>query len=421
MDIKLGLHLLNLTESSRQAIEQQGVAKQFAQACEQKQIAFVHSVHEKSSMIDDWTGSIEESMDTMVVLGIGGSSLGAQALYAALGQKYPSRRLLFVDNIDPVSLTTILNQIDMNKTLWNIVSKSGNTLETLAQTMIVIDAIVNQLGKDKVASHVVMTTSAGGTLMNIAQQWAIPVLSVSPSIVGRFSVLSPLGLVPAAFVGIDINRLYEGARSVLDESVGVDDMTVNHALNMAGTLYAFDKEHGRSILVMMPYADRLIPFGHWFCQLWAESLGKQDKQHHHVGTTPVVARGVTDQHSQVQLYLEGPKDKIVFILDVENQIDDMMIPSISMDNDERLAMLEGLSLGTLMTIEMHSVMKAFETHDCPYGRLTLTDVNEYSLGQLLMFWQVVTALSGALYGVETYKQPSVENMKMIIHQNLQQR
>ena len=236
MDIKLGLHLLNLTESSRQAIEQQGVAKQFAQACEQKQIAFVHSVHEKSSMIDDWTGSIEESMDTMVVLGIGGSSLGAQALYAALGQKYPSRRLLFVDNIDPVSLTTILNQIDMNKTLWNIVSKSGNTLETLAQTMIVIDAIVNQLGKDKVASHVVMTTAAGGTLMNIAQQWDIPVLSVSPSIVGRFSVLSPLGLVPAAFVGIDINRLYEGARSVLDESVGVDDMTVNHALNMAGTL-----------------------------------------------------------------------------------------------------------------------------------------------------------------------------------------
>ena len=267
--------------------------------------------------------------DCLVVIGIGGSALGATALATALLPFYWNElsstrrrhrpRLYVLDNVDPDETAALLDRLDMERTLVNVISKSGTTGESMAGYLVVRQRLEAIVGSHAVKEHLVFTTDpSGGTLRQIGDGMGVPMFDLSPGVGGRFSVLSPVGLLPAALTGMDVQGLLAGARDMAEwikDSAGWE----NPACAFAGVQYLEDVEFARRISVMMPYSARLRDVADWYRQLWAESLGKTvDRQGRtvNVGPTPVKGLGVTDQHSQLQLYAEGPDDKIITFLGV---------------------------------------------------------------------------------------------------------
>src|SRR3954468_11181019 len=279
-----------------------------------------------------------QAHDHVLVLGIGGSALGAKALLNALRppawnelddearEFFP--RLTVLENVDPTSVAAALDRIDPRRVLVNVISKSGGTAETMAQYLVVRGWLEEALGPAAYRHLVFTTDPSRGALRELAQREHIATLDVPPEVGGRFSVLSPVGLLPAALVGIDIDGLLGGARQALEHSES-DDLLHNSAALYAALHWAADTELGARIHVLMPYTDRLREFAEWYRQLWAESLGKRvDRSGRtvNVGPTPVAAVGATDQHSQVQLFMEGPFDKVITFVTVEDLGIDVKIP-----------------------------------------------------------------------------------------------
>ncbi|HEX9894041.1 MAG TPA: hypothetical protein VGA78_08945, partial [Gemmatimonadales bacterium] len=274
---------------------------------------------------------VGQAFDHVLVLGIGGSALGTKALVTALrppawnelddeGREY-FPRLTLLENVDPSTIGAALRRIDPRRALVNVVSKSGGTAETLAQYLVVRDWLEAAVGPEAARRHLVFTTDPSkGPLRQIAEREGITALEVPPAVGGRFSVLSPVGLLPAALVGIDIDALLRGARRALHHG-GTDQLKQNPAALYAGLLWAADARAGSRIHVLMPYCDRLKESAEWYRQLWAESLGKRVNRRGDevfLGPTPLGAIGATDQHSQIQLFMEGPYDKVVTFIGVED-------------------------------------------------------------------------------------------------------
>ncbi len=263
-------------------------------------------------------GEVHASSATdFIHVGIGGSALGPIALHRALGHPYhnllaerPGPRLHFAENTDPATLDAILDVADLSNLWVNVVTKSGSTAETMANFLVIRGALVESLGEDAYAERVVFTTDPEeGYLVQIAERQGIRTLQIPPDVGGRFSVLTPVGLFPAAVTGLDVDALLRGAAQCANE---VTERGADHpAVEGAALHYLMDTARGRNVRVMMPYADSLDRFAAWFVQLWAESLGKEGK-----GSTPHGAVGTTDQHSQVQLYMQGPRDKVIEIIEV---------------------------------------------------------------------------------------------------------
>src|SRR5829696_6102382 len=279
-----------------------------------------------------------QAHDHVLVLGIGGSALGAKALLTALrrpgwnewddeGREF-FPRLTVLENVDPTTIAAALRRIDPRRVLVNVISKSGGTAETMAQYLVVRAWLEQALGA-AAYRHLVFTTDPNrGALRELAQRDHIATLDVPPEVGGRFSVLSPVGLLPAALVGIDIDGLLDGARRALERSES-DELLRNPAGLYAALHYDADTSRGARVHVLMPYTDRLREFAEWYRQLWAESLGKRSDREGrtvHLGPTPVGAVGATDQHSQVQLFMEGPYDKVITFITVENFGVDVKIP-----------------------------------------------------------------------------------------------
>jgi len=367
-----------------------------------------------------------QAYDHVVVLGVGGSALGTKALVNALRppawnelddeqrEFYP--RLTVLENVDPTSVAAALRRIDPRRALVNVVSKSGGTAETMAQYLVVRSWLEDTLGS-AATRHLVFTTDPErGALRELAQREGIATVTVPPGIGGRFSVLSPVGLLPAALVGIEIEALIAGARTALERATG-DDLLENPPALYAALHWAADTWLGARIHVLMPYTDRLREFAEWYRQLWAESLGKRlDRrgQRVHVGPTPVAAVGATDQHSQIQLFIEGPFDKAITFVAVDDLGTDVPIPERS-DLPPDLAYLPGHSLGELLRVEYEATSAALSRSGRMNLTLHLSDLTAASVGELLMFFQLATGYAGAWYGIDPFDQPGVELGKRLTY------
>lgn len=363
---------------------------------------------------------VGQAYDHVLVLGIGGSALGTKALVNALRpaawnelddearEFFP--RITVLENVDPTSIAAALRRIDPRRVFVNVISKSGGTSETLAQYLVVRAWLDQALGSDAAVRHLAFTTDPSkGPLREMAEREGIATLAVPPNIGGRYSVLTPVGLLPAALVGIDIAGLIRGAARALARAES-ESLLENPAALHASLLWAADAWLSARIHVVMPYSDRLREFAAWTAQLWAESLGKRlDRRGEvvHAGPTPVASLGATDQHSQVQLFMEGPFDKVVTFVRVEHPGEDVVIPSRP-GLPEEMAYLSGHTMGELLLAEQEATSAALAR----MGRMNLTvslpALSAETMGELIMFYQVATGFAGAWYGVNPFDQPGVE-------------
>ena len=351
----------------------------------------------------------------VVVLGIGGSALGPIALRTALlppswnllsaAHRDGRPRLHVLDNVDPSTMKSLLDRVELGATLFVVTSKSGGTAETMAQYLVVRDRL-DAAGRPARDHLVFVTDPEKGALRKIARDDHVTALAVPPNVGGRFSVLSPVGLLPAALTGVDTAALLGGAREMRTRCE-----QANWAGNPAGAFavlqWLADTQYGRRGQVFMPYSDRLRDMAAWFVQLWAESLGKVRPDGAPVGPTPIAALGATDQHSQVQLFMEGPNDKTVTFVTTDDAGDDLVIPSRHSDLPD-LAYLGGHTLGELLRVEQRATAGALAARGRMSMTLNLGALDAYNVGGLIMMLEMATAYAGELYGVNAFDQPGVE-------------
>jgi glucose-6-phosphate isomerase len=374
---------------------------------------------EAAQKVKELVAQLKGRCENLVVLGIGGSAFGNIALQTALNPymhnldnaQRRGPRLFVFDNIDPDRFASFLDWVGdkLDKTIFNVISKSGQTAETASQFMIIRKLLSDKLGPDGCKSQVVATTDPEqGTLRKIAEEDRLRRLEVPKGVGGRFSVLSAVGLFSAAMCGIDIDSLLEGARD-MDKRVGNEDFFKNPAAINAAINYHF-YNHGKKISVMFPYSYALKDLADWYRQLWAESLGKAyalDGSEVHIGPTPVKALGTTDQHSQVQLYREGPNDKLFTFLQLSNFHNDLEIAPAP-DCAPELAFFVGKSLGTLFNDEKRATEFALLQSQRPCLTVIFPEVDAYTVGQFIYLYEVTTSFAGALFGINPYDQPAVE-------------
>lgn len=369
--------------------------------------------------------SVKGRYDDVVVLGIGGSSLGAMALRTALlptawnartkDERAGRPRLHVLDNVDPRTIAGLLSIVPLERAIFVVISKSGGTIETLAQYLVVRDRL-SRAGLDAATHLAFVTDPAKGALRTIAARDGIPVFSVPPNVGGRFSVLSPVGTLPAALCGIDVEALCAGAAAVRDATMG-SDLAQNAAGLFATLQWRAHAQAGQGMHVMMPYSDALRDMAPWFVQLWAESLGKVDADDLHVGPTPIASIGATDQHSQVQLFMEGPADKTVTFLRLSAAANDVEIPRLEA-GEKALAFLGGHTLGELLDVECRATASALARAGRPSMTMTIDASDAWHVGGLMMWLMQATTLAGALYRVNPLDQPGVELGKRLANKEL---
>lgn len=347
----------------------------------------------------------------LVLLGIGGSSLGTQTIFDALLHPFHNHeerfregkpRYFILDNIDPHKMATIIETIipDLDRTLLVVISKSGETPETISQFMLFNELMKKSQGyKERI---VLITDKEKGLLNKIAGKEGYPVLNLPEGVGGRFSVLTPVGLFPSALMGINIKKLSDGAAGMAAHIVRYDGEE-NMAFVLAAILHLMDKA-AKKIHVIMPYCERLSGFADWFRQLEAESLGKKG-----LGPTPTKSVGVTDQHSQLQLYVDGPKDKCIILLYSATQ--EVPIPA-SFDYLEDVQYLANKDMKSLFHAEFLGTRLSLTEAKTPNISLTLDEVSDYNLGALFYLFEMVTAIMGHLLGVNAFDQPGVEQGKI---------
>ena len=371
--------------------------------------------------VKEFASMVKGRFENILVLGIGGSALGGIAVTEALLKPYwnlltPEQRngaprIFFLDNIDPDSITGLLNILDLKKTLVNVITKSGSTAETMSQFMIVKDRLEKELGADYRKNIVATTDKKTGILRQISEQEGYKTFVVPDDVGGRFSVFSAVGLLPFALVGLDIDEIINGIKD-MDLALKNTDINENIAAQNALIHYLMDTKKGKNLSVMMPYSSRLKYVSDWYVQLWAESLGKnKDKNGNdvHIGPTPIKALGATDQHSQIQLYNEGPNDKVINFIRVAEFDKTLEIPHIF--EYTGIGYLGGKTINQLINAEADSTRVALSDYNRPTITITIDRVDGYNVAQLLYMLEVQTAIAGELYNINTFNQPGVEQAK----------
>ena len=371
-----------------------------------------------NKLVDKYRGNVTD----LVILGIGGSALGNVAIQAALNpvtynlmtdKKRPGPRLFVLDNVDPALVGDTLKFLGrrLKTTLINVISKSGETAETASQFMIFREALRKKLGPDFAKQIVATTDTEKGTLHEIAKADGYDMLAVPGDVGGRFSVLSPVGLFSAAMCGIDIEALLAGAAAMKErvEELGADWRS-NPACVLTAIKHLMSTEKNKPMHVMMPYSDRLYLMADWYRQLWAESLGKRvDRDGNEVftGPTPIKALGTTDQHSQVQLYREGPNDKLTIFLDVTKHPGKARVPDV-FEDVPGLTYLRKTQLSKILLAEKRATEYAMAKSERPTLTIQFNSITPQSIGEFIYLYEFTTSLAGELLNINAYDQPAVE-------------
>lgn len=372
-----------------------------------KELEFLDLAHQDTSEIKKMARDIRSDSDYFLILGIGGSALGPRSILEALSPFHNLRKnpkIFIYDNVDPRTLSQIFSVVDLKRTTVNVISKSGSTAETAAAFMILWEEMKNVHG-DKAAQRFIATTDPhAGNLRKIADEHNMRTLPINEGIVGRYSVLSPVGLLLCEVIGFDSNELLSGAREII-QRCSILELWQNPAYAFGSLVYLFSAEEKKNLIVMIPYADSLKYLSEWFCQLWAESLGKLGR-----GMTPYPSVGTTDQHSQLQLWMEGPEDKVVVFIRVDDYGSDFTIPE-TFQHIEGTNYLSGHKLSELIKAEEESTELALAKTGRPSMTIHLPRIDANHLGQLFVFFEIVTAFTGFLMGINPFNQPGVEEGK----------
>lgn len=377
--------------------------------------------------IEKFAATLRNKIDAVLVLGIGGSALGAYALDMAVrgphpvqtGVKKGAPRMVVLDNVDPGFVQAALDNLNPKKLAVCVIAKSGNTAETLSTFMVVHEWMVKKAGR-RIARQrtIAVTDQHKGDLLAIAKQEGFPTFHVPGNVGGRFSVFSAVGLVPAALCGMKVRDLMRGAADA-NTVCWSEELSTNPALQSAMVHHALDTRRGKKIEVVFSYSSYLWGSAFWYRQLWAESIGKKSGRNGktiNVGQTPVAALGVTDQHSQVQLYMEGPQDKMITFWAVEKPRVEVKIPSEkAFKKFDSCGYLAGKRLSSLFAAERTATEAALTEAQRPNCRWTLPTVNEYTVGAFFQMLMFQTAFAGELYGIDAFDQPGVELAKRFIN------
>ena len=419
---QVGSHGVSQDELKELSIKLKDIHSSLVKDYKDGGLGFTH-LPEDSEMIkqvEQVADNLQAKFKNLIVIGIGGSDLGARALLRALDQGQDLRVYFLGATTDPEEIKQILSEVDLKDTALNIVSKSGGTIEPMSTFLYLRDLLKQTVGAD-FASHIVATTDPeSGILHDLAASEGYATLPVPPGVGGRFSVLSAVGLLPAAAAGIDIKKMLEGAGKLNNSILREDNLEKNQAMVFAALQYLAYIKHQQNVAVLMPYAARLDKLGQWFRQLWAESLGKAkslDGQAVNVGQTPVAALGPTDQHSQLQLWNEGPYDKTITFIEVEHLREQLRLPG-DLDFIKPLAYLQDVELGSILKIERVATAQSLAENQRPNGTLIMEKINEESLGALFMFFEWAVTYAGALLNINTFNQPGVERSKVLIKASL---
>lgn len=375
------------------------------------ELAFIDLLYQDTSDIKEIARYVRDNSDNFLILGIGGSALGPRAVLEAISPFHNLRykpRVFIYDNVDPRTLKNILLLVDLKKTTVNVITKSGSTAETIASFMVLWDEMAKIFGSKASERFIATTDPEKGNLRRIANEKGIRALSIPPGVGGRYSVLSPVGLLPAEVIGIDADEILRGARDIHGRC-SEPEIWKNPAYVFGTLLYLMEREEKRNINVIVPYADGFKSFSEWFCQLWAESLGKLG-----FGLTPYPSLGTTDQHSQLQLWMEGPEDKVVIFMRIDDYGGDIVIPN-AFEEVEGMNYLIGHALSALIKAEEESTELALARVGKPNMTINIPKIDAYHMGQLFHFFEMATAFTGFLYGINPFNQPGVEEGKNLTY------
>lgn len=375
------------------------------------EMAFVDLPEFDTTDIKNIAGRIRKDAEDFLLLGIGGSALGPKSIVEALSPMHNLKkkpRVFIYDNVDPTTLVSILRVIDLKKTFINVISKSGSTAETAVSFKILWDKM-KKVHKKNVSERFIITTDPEkGDLREIAKKERLKSLPIPTNIGGRYSVLTAVGLLTAEVIGIDSNMMLKGAKD-LQKRCFTSDLLKNPAYLFSILLYLMDKEKGRRLDVLVPYSDGLKCFSEWFSQLWAESLGKDNK-----GLTPYPSIGATDQHSQLQMWIDGLDDKVIVFIRIKDYSYDIEIPYV-FDEYESFKYLSGKSLSDLIKAEQEATELALYKAKRPNMTIMVPEISPYYLGQLFQFFEIATVFAGLLYGINPFNQPGVEEGKRLTY------
>ncbi len=362
------------------------------------------------AFIDDYDFDAK-GIKNIVVIGIGGSSLGTKAVDSLL-RHTPSRngrKLVFLENVDPVEIENNLKDLVFEESFFIMISKSGSTIETTSHVKHLIARYDAPVESEKFRSHFAFVTDEGSPLDAFGKACDVPVFHIPHNVGGRFSVLSAVGLLPLTLLGYDSRALLAGAKALKDSFFDRNE----ELLVQKGHYYAtHSKEY--PINVLFSYGSAFAELNAWYVQLWGESLGKIDAQGNHVGMTPVGIIGSIDQHSFLQLLIEGPRDKTVTMIKVDDFETPVTIPDVSLPNLEKTDYINGHTFQELLNAQCDATMESIMKQGIPVDKIKMGKLDEYNTGYMIMYYELLTSLCGHFLGVDTYNQPGVELGKQIL-------
>jgi len=378
---------------------------------EKEYIGYYNLVHQDTSAFKNYAKTVKQT--NIVVIGIGGSTLGTYAIYKFLKHsKNLDKKLFFLETTDPIDILSKVEAIDLNDTLFVVISKSGTTLETIS-----IFKYINSLVKCD-SSNTLIITEDDSKLNTFAKKNSIKTFAIPKNVGGRFSVFCAVGLVPLAIVGIDIDELLSGAKSIYDSFF---NKSLQYERVLKKARFFVEYKNSFNINVVFSYSSRLEGFNKWYIQLWGESLGKLDINKTHQGLTPIGIIGPIDQHSFLQLIVEGRRDKTVTVIKVNDFANDLKIPHVELEGLEDLNYIDGLEFSSLINSQADATIESINNlKDIPCDVITIDGVNEKAIASLMYEYELLTSVCAKFMYIDAYNQPGVESGKIILKEKLKQ-